>query len=187
MKELYKKESVWLSYILRHGAEKEGVPMDKAGWVKCDDLIDAAKKAGRQLDAQMIYNIWHTDNKQRYAFNNDTLSIRANQGHSLKVDVGLKKAVPPIELYHGTSMDVTLPIKKKGIQKMTRQYVHLSEQLQTAFEVGSRHGAPAVFTIDCKAMLADGIDFFKSENGVWLVDEVHPKYLKDVIYKNSLR
>jgi putative RNA 2'-phosphotransferase len=84
-------------------------------------------------------------------------------------------------------METTLAIKKKGILKMSRQHVHLSEQLQTAFDVGSRHGSPAVFTIDSKVMLADGIDFYKSENGVWLVDHVEPKYLKDVIYKNSVR
>jgi len=155
--------------------------MDKQGWVKCDDLIEAATKAGYELTLYKITEIVTMDSKGRYTLDKKTSKIRATQGHSLDVDVGLQKKIPPVELFHGTSMEVIEGIKKHGIQKMTRQYVHLSEEIETAFVVGRRHGHPVIITIDCKAMVAGGINFYQSENKVWLVDFIDPKYFKEFI------
>lgn len=171
-KEKYKNQSVWMSYILRHGAIKEGFNIDKHGWVKVDELI----ARGQGFSHDVILEIVESDSKGRYSLSGDGQSIRANQGHSMDVDVGLKKAIPPVVLYHGTSMKAASEIKKKGIQKMSRQHVHLSADVTTASTVGRRHGLPVIFSVDCKAMLADGIDFYRSENGVWLVDFVDQKY-----------
>jgi len=180
MKELYKKESVWMSYILRHGAKKEGVEITHDGWVLIEDLIAKAAEQGYKLNTDIIREIVRTDSKQRYAVSSAPAFgkfIRANQGHSLEVDVQLERKIPPVVLYHGTSMKVLDEIKKHGIQKMSRQHVHLSEEFQTAADVGRRHGHPVVLAINCKAMVADGIEFFKSANGVWLTDFVDPKYM----------
>lgn len=186
MSEKHKNASVWMSYILRHGAVKEGVQMDSAGWVKIEDLVVAAEKASTTLTASMIIDICHTDKKQRYDLFQDfkkdaALYIRANQGHSLNVDLGLTKETPPRELFHGTALEKANEITAQGIKKMARTHVHLSAELLTALEVGSRHGEPMAITINCKAMVADGIEFFKSKNGVWLVDFVDPKYFKHIL------
>jgi putative RNA 2'-phosphotransferase len=180
MKEKYKKESVWMSYILRHGAIKEGVAIDKNGWVEINDLITNGIDAAGfpNMTKTVILEIVATDSKGRYALSPNQERIRANQGHSLDVDVQLKKAVPPVELYHGTSAKSLSLIGKQGLQKMSRTHVHLSSDVTTAANVGSRHGVPVVITIDSKTMFADGIEFFQSENGVWLVDQVDSKYFK---------
>lgn len=172
-------KSKYMSYILRHGAEKEGVPIDKEGWVNVDTLIAKVNDGKESLTVDIIKQIVAEDKKGRYSFNVDGTKIRANQGHSLDtIDIKYKKEVPPVELYHGTAKKNEADIRKKGILKMNRTHVHLSDDIFTATSVGGRHGKPVVLVLDTKKMLADGIEFFKSENGVWLVDHVDPKYIK---------
>ena len=125
---------------------------------------------------ETLERIVRENNKQRYSFNGDGTKIRANQGHSIQVDVELKAAQPPKYLYHGTASRFLPAIQKEGIRKMSRQHVHLSGDFETAMAVGKRHGIPVVITIDAGAMARDGVAFYRSENGVWLCGHVEPKY-----------
>ena len=118
-----------------------------------------------------------TNNKQRYEYSPDGRKIRARQGHSIPVDVELKEATPPDILYHGTATKFLESIYKKGLLPGTRLYVHLSQDEETAINVGSRHGTPFVIKIDCQKMLADSCKFFLSNNGVWLTEKVLPEYI----------
>ena len=133
-------------------------------------------RAGRKIDMDTLERIVRENNKRRYSFNGDHTRIRANQGHSLSVDVELKEAEPPRYLYHGTASRFLPAIQGEGIRRMSRQYVHLSGEFETAVAVGKRHGNPVVITIDAAAMRRDGITFYRSENGVWLCEHVEPKY-----------
>ena len=126
----------------------------------------------------MLEEIVATDDKGRYSFNEDKTLIRANQGHSVQVDVGLKKISPPSVLYHGTGEKYISSIEEIGLIPKTRLYVHLSSDYDTAVKVGSRHGSPVVYTVDTESMLKDGYTFYVSENGVFLVDAVPSKYIK---------
>lgn len=172
----YTKESVFISYVLRHSAIKLGIPITNSGYITLLDLISTANNHGYTLTDDIISVIVKSDNKGRYSYSSDGLSLRANQGHSMKIDVGLKKMIPPTVLYHGTSERYVSAIKKSGISKMKRTHVHMSTNIETATSVGGRHGIPVIITIDCKAMVASGIPFFISENGVWLTDHIDPKY-----------
>ena len=125
----------------------------------------------------MLEEIVRTDNKQRYSFNEDKTLIRANQGHSISVDVELKKAVPPDILYHGTGEKYVSSIDKEGLLPKSRLYVHLSKDEDTAVNVGKRHGKPVVYKVDARKMQEDGFEFFLSVNGVWLTNEVPVKYI----------
>ena len=127
---------------------------------------------------QILEKIVNDDDKNRYSFNGDKTMIRANQGHSIPVDVELKKLNPPDILYHGTGEKYVESIKKQGLIRKNRLYVHLSDNIEIAEKVGKRHGKPVIYEIDCKKMIEDGIEFFKSENNVWLVESVPVKYLK---------
>lgn len=183
----YTNESKCVSYLLRHGATKEKLPMTKSGYVLVTDLISKCAEQKYPITEDILKQIVAEDSKGRYSFSEDGLSIRANQGHSIDIDLGLKATIPPVELFHGTSMDNIDGIKKSGIIKMSRQHVHLSADIKTAFVVGRRHGKPAIILVDCKKMVADGIKFYQSENGVWLTDEVEPKYFKEIISKHSFQ
>lgn len=126
---------------------------------------------------EMLEEIVRTDGKQRFSFSIDKTRIRANQGHSIPVDLELTPLKPPEILWHGTGKKYEESIRKQGIQRQSRQYVHLSDCLETAIKVGQRHGEPVVFDIDAAQMYLDGYDFYRSENGVWLTDEVPPRYI----------
>jgi len=163
-----------ISYLLRHNPED--LSMDKNGWVKVSDLLHKLRITKSVLDS-----IVDTNDKKRYSYNEDMTLIRANQGHSVNVDVELKKTVPPVVLFHGTSPDYIKSILKTGLSKMNRQHVHLSSDYETAINVGQRHSKrkdPEILVVDCKSMVKDGYDFYLSDNGVWLTDHVPPKYLK---------
>jgi putative RNA 2'-phosphotransferase len=170
------QQSKYLSYILRHKPESIGVTMDENGWVKIGELIMKSDPK-MNLSIGVIVLIAHEDEKQRYSIR-DGGFIRANQGHSIKVDLQLKKAVPKTNLYHATALNSYRTILKEGLKKMRRHHVHLSDNKDTALEVGRRRGAHALLIIDARKMVADGIEFFLSENKVWLTDYVDPKYIK---------
>lgn len=168
--------SRFISLILRHKPETIGITLDEHGWANVKDLIEGIKKT-RPFDMDMLEEIVRTDNKQRYSFNEDKTLIRANQGHSISVDVELKKAVPPDILYHGTGEKYVSSIDKEGLLPKSRLYVHLSKDEDTAVNVGKRHGKPVVYKVDARKMQEDGFEFFLSVNGVWLTNEVPVKYI----------
>jgi len=162
----------FLSLILRHDPARIGLTLDSAGWANVDELL---KKMN--IDSGVLNTIVETNNKKRYSFNENKTKIRANQGHSIKVDLELESVQPPNILYHGTATRFLHLIYKDGIQKMKRHHVHLSDNRDTAIDVGKRHGKVIVLEVDAELMYKDGIEFYKSENGVWLTNEVAPKYL----------
>lgn len=170
------KLSVFISLILRHKPEVINIKLDNYGYANVEELILGINKTGRKIDMNTLEEIVKTDNKGRYSFNGDKTKIRANQGHSINVDVELKEETPPKYLYHGTSTRFLYMIEKEGIRPMSRLYVHLSEDKETAINVGSRHGEPIILKIDTEKMINDGFRFLISENGVWLTKYISPIY-----------
>ena len=166
----------FLSLVLRHNPAAAQITLDEHGWADVKALLAGCARAGRRIDRDTLERIVRENNKQRYSFNDDHTKIRANQGHSISVDVELKEAEPPKYLYHGTASRFLPAIQAEGLRKMSRQYVHLSGDFETAMAVGRRHGIPVVVTIDAAAMAQDGVSFYRAENGVWLCGHVEPKY-----------
>lgn len=171
------KLSVFISLVLRHKPEAANIQLDEHGWAEVDALIEGIRKTGRRIDIDTLKEIVRTDGKQRYSFNEDCTLIRANQGHSVSVDVELKEAKPPEILYHGTAERFMESIRQEGLRPMSRLYVHLSKDEATALKVGARHGKPVVLKVNAGKMQQDGFRFFLSENGVWLTDKVPASYL----------
>lgn len=169
--------SRYLSLILRHKPEVIGITLDPHGWAKVSEVIEGINRT-QFLDMEMLEEIVRTDNKQRYSFNEDKTLIRANQGHSVQVDVEFEKKAPPKVLWHGTGEKYRESIDKSGLIPKSRLYVHLSRDYETAVTVGSRHGKPIIYRILTEEMVRDGHEFFVSANGVWLTKEVPAKYLK---------
>ena len=167
----------YLALILRHKPEVIGISLDEHGWGSVEDIIKGIRKQYPQMSMKLLEEIVATDSKGRYSFNGDKTYIRANQGHSIHVDVELKEAIPPDVLYHGTAVKYVLGIKDKGLIPKSRLYVHLSKDVDTAIKVGERHGDPVIFEVDTKQMIKDGYKFYLSENGVWLTKEVPVQYL----------
>ena len=171
--------SKFLSLILRHKPETIGIALDEHGWAEVSELIEGVNATGQyQLDQEVLEEIVRTDNKQRYSLNEDHTLIRANQGHSIPVDVELERAVPPEVLYHGTGEKFVESILRQGLLPKSRLYVHLSGDVETARKVGARHGRPVIFQVDCARMNADGYEFYLSKNRVWLTKAVPVEYLK---------
>ena len=171
MKSNLQSKSRKLSYLLRHNPEE--LSMDKNGYVLVLDILSKL-----DISLENLETIVEENDKKRFSFNKNRDSLRASQGHSVTVDLGLKSQVPPVVLYHGTVDSALKGIFKDGLKKVKRHAVHLSHETLTATKVGSRRGDAIILEIDSKRMYADGIKFFKSENGVWLVDEVPSKYIK---------
>ena len=169
-----------ISLVLRHHPERLGLTLDDHGWADMKALIKAIH-AIQPFDMEQLEIIVQTDNKQRYAFSPDKARIRANQGHSIPVDLELIPRTPPAILWHGTGERYVSAIMREGLKPMGRQYVHLSADSDTAMKVGRRHGRPVLFTVDAARMAVDGLLFYRSENGVWLADAVPPQYLKRTI------
>ncbi len=166
--------SKFLSYVLRHKPDSIQLAMDNAGWV---DIAELLENANNGLTRELLDEIVAEDAKSRYAISPDGKRIRANQGHSVEVDLELKAAIPPVTLYHGTHVGIIQTILKQGLKKMNRHHVHLSDNKDKALEVGARRGKPVLLAIDTRNMVKTGIKFFISENGVWLTDEVLPEFL----------
>ena len=171
------KVSQFISLILRHKPETVGITVDKYGYANTSDLIKGVKTKYPEFNKDILVEIVETDEKQRYSFKDNGRLIRANQGHSFPVDLGLEAQQPPLLLFHGTSTKYLDSIMKQGIISKSRQYVHLSKDVDTAHTVGLRHGAGTVIlVVSAEQMWKDGYKFFLSDNGVWLVDEVPTKY-----------
>ena len=168
--------SKYIALILRHKPETIGISLDEHGWADVDELIKGISKT-YEFDMGMLEEIVATDNKQRYSFNEDHTLIRANQGHSVPVDVELEEVEPPETLFHGTGEKYTASIDEQGLIPKSRLYVHLSSDKETAVKVGQRHGKPVVYVVKSGEMHKDGYIFFRSVNGVWLTKEVPVKFL----------
>lgn len=169
--------SKYISLILRHKPETIGITLDEHGWANVDELIEGVSRA-YPINIEILENIVSTDNKQRYSFNDDKTLIRANQGHSIPVDVELEVVNPPEFLYHGTGVKFVESIDAQGLIPKSRLYVHLSSDTDTAVKVGSRHGNPVVYKVLSGKMCHDGHIFYKSVNGVWLTKMVPVEYLQ---------
>jgi putative RNA 2'-phosphotransferase len=172
-----KRISKLLSLVLRHKPQRLNLRLDKNGWMEVDMLLQAINRSGLSVDMELLDKVVAENDKQRFAFNEDKSKIRANQGHSVDVDVELKPAAPPKYLYHGTVAKFLDAIRETGLKKMSRQHVHLSATPETATKVGSRRGKPFILTIDAEQMAKDGYVFYLSTNGVWLTDEVPVRYI----------
>ncbi|MBR3494249.1 MAG: RNA 2'-phosphotransferase [Clostridia bacterium] len=168
--------SKFIALILRHKPEVIGITLDEHGWADVEQLIAGVSKT-HPLTLPQLEEIVRTDSKQRYSFNEDHTLIRANQGHSITVDVELEKTDPPAVLYHGTGEKYVSSILREGLLPKSRLYVHLSADSATAVNVGKRHGRPVVFRVDARKMREDGFDFFLSVNQVWLTKQVPIRYL----------
>ena len=172
-----RRTSRYLCLILRHKPEVIGITLDEHGWADVEALIEGVSRT-HDLDREILERIVAEDEKGRYSFNEDHTKIRANQGHSVPVDVELEELVPPEVLFHGTGEKYVGSIDRQGLIPKTRLYVHLSDDYGTAVKVGQRHGRPVVYTVDSKRMQEDGYVFYRSVNGVWLTKEVPARYLK---------
>ena len=171
----FETTSKFIALILRHKPETIGITLDEHGRANVDELIKGIAKR-QPFDMAMLEEIVATDEKQRYSFNEDKTLIRANQGHSIPVDVELEEKEPPGILYHGTGVKYKMSIEEKGLFPKSRLYVHLSVDEETALKVGKRHGKPIIYTINAAQMHKDGYKFYLSKNGVWLTKSVPVKY-----------
>ena len=169
--------SKFLSLILRHQPEVIGITLDENGWTDVDELIAKMNANGHRISFDQLEEVVETDDKQRYSFSDDGNKIRASQGHSVNISLGLDPQEPPEYLYHGTVSKFLDSIRKEGLQRMSRQHLHLSRDRETAVKVGSRRGAPVILNINSGAMHRDGFLFYLSDNGVWLTDHVPAKYI----------
>ncbi|OWY63576.1 RNA 2'-phosphotransferase [cyanobacterium TDX16] len=171
------KISKYLSKHLRHTPERLELTLAPGGWVSVDELLAAGAAHQFSLTRTELEEAIATCDKQRFSFDDTKTRIRANQGHSVEVDLQLEPQTPPDVLYHGTGERSVSAILESGLLKMSRHHVHLSKDIETARKVGMRHGGPAIFTVDAAAMHQAGFSFYCSDNGVWLVDRVPPQYL----------
>ena len=172
------KISKYLSYHLRHRPDKLGLELAPGGWVPIKQLLAASKKDRFPITYAELEEVVEQNDKQRFSFDATGKLVRANQGHSIEIDLQLETEVPPDILYHGTGHRAVESILREGLHKMKRHHVHLSADVETATKVGARHGNPVVFLVDAAAMQQDGYLFYCSENGVWLVDSIPPEYIE---------
>lgn len=170
--------SKFLSRHLRHAPEELGLTLEPGGWVPIDAVLAGAATAGFRITRDELDEVVRSCNKQRFAIDDTGTRIRANQGHSVEVDLRLAPTEPPAELFHGTAERNVAAILRDGLRRMARHHVHLSPDTETATRVGTRHGKPVVLVVDAVAMRAAGHLFYCSTNGVWLVDEVPAQYLR---------
>lgn len=177
MKTDSKRISKLMSLILRHQPGVIGVELDKNGWLDVEQLIQGINRKGIPFDFDQLKEVVAENNKKRFAFNEDQTKIRANQGHSVNVDVELKSSTPPNTLYHGTVAKFVDAIKENGLIPGSRLHVHLSADVETAQNVGSRRGKPIILEVQALEMHEAGFTFYLSENGVWLTEKVPADFI----------
>ncbi len=178
-KDTLRATSKFMSFVLRHQPDAIGLTLDSAGWVRIDELLARMAAAGKRVSRELLQEVVDTNDKQRFAISDDGLRIRANQGHSIDVELGLEPAEPPDVLYHGTATRFRAAIFREGLQRQQRHHVHLSESIETARAVGSRYGVPVLLQVDARRMRNDGHVFYKSDNNVWLTEQVPVAYLSE--------
>ena len=167
-----------MSLVLRHAPKLANLTLDSEGWAIADELLSGMAKKGLQLSRQDLDYVVLNNDKSRFTFDASGSRIRANQGHSLTVDLKLEPVRPPDFLYHGTHENAVPAILREGLRKMKRQHVHLSSTVETAIKVGGRRGKPVLFDVDADLMANNGYLFYRSKNGVWLTEQVPPAYLR---------
>jgi len=167
-----------LSYILRHQPQSIGLKLDEYGWANVKELLQKLQKHQTKITWDDLEEVVSKNNKQRFAFNEDKTRIRASQGHSIPIKLGYESIEPPEILFHGTAQKYLNSILKEGLEKRNRHHVHLSVDIETAQNVGKRHGKVVILEIQSNKMYHDGMRFFCSENGVWLTNFVPTNYLK---------
>mmetsp|Transcript_36185 Transcript_36185/g.144615 ORF Transcript_36185/g.144615 Transcript_36185/m.144615 type:complete len:204 (+) Transcript_36185:3666-4277(+) len=172
------KVSKKLSFWLRHRPDKAGLVLDQNGWANVDEVLTALSESGCACGWEGLLRVVDTNDKQRFALSPDGSLIRARQGHSVHVDLGLKPVTPPEVLYHGTVERFWCSIAKDGLKKMNRHHVHLSSEISTASKVGSRRGQPVILEISAADMYKNGEEFFLTENGVWLTNSVPSEFIR---------
>lgn len=170
--------SKFLSLVLRHEPGLIGLALSPQGWVPIAELLQKAGAHGRPVSRAELDLIVARNDKQRFSISADGLQIRAAQGHSVTVDLGLVAQLPPPRLYHGTATRFVAAILAQGLRPQSRRQVHLSADTDTALNVGARHGKPVVFAVDAERMHAAGLAFYRADNGVWLTDAVAPEFLQ---------
>jgi putative RNA 2'-phosphotransferase len=171
------KISKFLSLVLRHQPELIGLLLDEAGWVSVEELLVACHQHGTAISREQLDEIVTANDKKRFSFSEDGSLIRANQGHSVEIELGYDPVMPPAKLFHSTAERFLAPIKEQGLLKGKRHHVHLSADIETATKVGQRHGKPVVLPVDAEKMQQDGFTFYLSTNGVWLTEHVPVPYL----------
>jgi putative RNA 2'-phosphotransferase len=172
------KISKYFSYLLRHKPEEIGLRLDDQGWALVDELIE--KTNDFELSKELIDVVIETNDKQRFELSGDKLKIKANQGHSINIDLDLKPITPPQFLLHGTAERFSDSIKKDGLQKQKRHHVHLSESIAVAESVGKRYGKLVLLRVAAQEMADAGFDFYRTANNVWLVDTVPAEYINEM-------
>ena len=172
-----RQTSRFLSLVLRHEPQRVGIRLDEAGWVAVDELLEGCRRTGRPITPDELREIVRTSDKQRFALSQDGTRIRANQGHSVQVELGLEPLPPPEVLYHGTADKSLDSIRREGLQKGSRHHVHLSQTVDAAAAVGRRHGRLVVLQVGAGEMHRQGMAFFRSANGVWLTDHVPARFI----------
>ncbi len=171
------RQSKFLSLILRHDPSVIGVELDEAGWIDVDVLLDAIQSKRPRFTRVVLDEVVATNDKKRFVFSEDGNRIRAAQGHSIGINLGLEPTTPPKVLFHGTADRNLSSIREKGLVRGERDHVHLSVDETTATKVGSRHGRPAVLVIRTGPMAEKGHEFYLSQNGVWLTEAVPPEFI----------
>lgn len=166
-----------LSLVLRHDPGVIGLILDDHGWARIDELLDCLNRKGKRVDRDLLEKIVAEGDNRRFRISEDGKRVRANQGHSILIELNLEEKDPPQWLYHGTASRFMDAIKREGLQKQSRHHVQLSGNQKAARKVGARHGKPVVLEVAAQLMVSHGYQFSQSENGVWLVDEVPPDYL----------
>ncbi|MEM9771861.1 MAG: RNA 2'-phosphotransferase [Cyanobacteria bacterium P01_D01_bin.73] len=172
------KTSKFLSLVLRHRPEIIGLELDRQGWAEVDDLLTQLGLHGRSITQEQLVRVVEENDKQRFRFNGDRTRIRASQGHSVAIDLALPPKKPPTQLFHGTATRFLDSIRQQGLLSRSRQHVHLSQDKSTAEKVGKRHGSPVILVVDSEGMSRDSLEFFLSDNGVWLTEKVPEDYIE---------
>jgi putative RNA 2'-phosphotransferase len=169
--------SKFLSLVLRHQPQKIGIELDSSGWTSIEGLIEAMRRNGKRITREQLDHVVATNDKQRFVISEDGTRIRANQGHSVEVDLGYEPASPPEFLIHGTPSKSVEAIRREGLKKMNRHHVHMHADSSVARAVGARRGAPVLLRIRSQEMAQAGFVFYVSANQVWLTDHVPPEFI----------
>lgn len=171
------KLSKFLSFVLRHQPASIGLTLSPQGWASIDELIARSHAAGTRFSREELLHVVENNDKKRFSLSDDGQRIRAAQGHSVEVELGLSPQAPPTVLFHGTATRFLAPILSEGLKAQTRRQVHLSADEATAHRVGQRHGEPVILRVEAQRMHSQGFEFFLADNGVWLTDRVPPEFL----------
>ena len=172
-----KNISKFLSLILRHNPKKANLSLDTAGWASVSELLGNLEATRYSINFEQLKEIVDKNDKKRFQISDDSLRIRASQGHSINIDLQLTPKEPPTVLFHGTATRFVDAINQQGLKAGSRNHVHLSTNIDTALAVGQRYGKPVLLKIDAKTMHEQGVEFYLSENGVWLTEHVSTKYI----------